>query len=206
MKLKTMPVGNLGTNCYFLINEDTKECIIVDPGDEGKRIVSYLKKEELNVVAILLTHGHADHISALTYLRDFTKAPVYIHIDDENMLTNPKSNLSSFIGEDLSFKKAEFVLESDCQLNLASFKIDVYHTPGHTRGGCCFKLENKVFCGDTIFAESIGRTDLPGGSYSQILKSIKEKILVLDDQVELFPGHGTSTSVGWERRMNPFLK
>lgn len=206
MRLKTMAVGNLGTNCYFIINEDSKECIIFDPGDEGKRIVNFLKKEELQAVAIILTHGHADHIAALTEVREFTKAPVYIHIDDENMLTNSKSNLSAFIGDELSFKKAEFLLEDDCQLELAGFKIDVYHTPGHTRGGCCFKIDNKVICGDTIFAESIGRTDLPGGSYSQILKSIKEKILVLDDKVELFPGHGPSTSVGWERRMNPFLK
>lgn len=206
MKIYTMALGELQTNCYIIVNEQTKQAVLVDPGAEAKRITDFLNSNELKLEAILLTHGHADHIGALDKVRAQTGAPVYIHEADAPMLSNAAANLSSFIGADRTYKPAEHFVQDGDFLNLAGMQIYVMHTPGHTKGGCCYALDKDVIVGDTIFCESIGRTDLPGGSYKQLLTGIKEKILTLPDDTKLYPGHGPATDVAWERKMNPFLQ
>lgn len=205
MKIIGLQVGNLGTNCYLAYDEQTLDGVVIDPGGEGARIVREVANHHIKVQAILLTHGHADHIMALKHVREAFQVPVIIHKEDETMLGDVKRNLSFFVGEAISYTSVDRLVADEEVVKLGSLSFKVLHTPGHTPGGCCFQFGSDVFCGDTIFSESIGRTDLPGGSYAQILQSIQEKIMTLPDDTSLYPGHGPQTTVGWERRMNPFL-
>ncbi|MDR2006821.1 MAG: MBL fold metallo-hydrolase [Acidaminococcales bacterium] len=206
MKIILLEVGSLGTDCYIAVNEKEKRGVIIDPGADARHILKTVKDEGLKIEAILLTHGHSDHIGALKEVAETLKAPVMIGEKDADMLTNARFNLSSFMGENITCGKANRFLKDGETIEAAGLTFEVAATPGHTPGGCCFKCGDVVFCGDTIFCESIGRTDFPGGSYSQLLQSIKSKILTLPDGVKLLPGHGPATEVGWERRMNPFLQ
>ena len=191
MKVLKMEVGMLGTNCYIAVNEATGHGVVVDPGGDGDRIVAAIKKEG---------------ITGLDEVRKATGARVYISEEDAEMLTKATSNLSAYMGMDAAFAPADKIFKDGETVTEAGLDFKVLATPGHTRGGVCLVCGDVVFCGDTVFAESIGRTDLPGGSYKQILNSIKDKILVLPDETKLLPGHGPATTVGWERRRNPFLQ
>lgn len=206
MKILHMEVGGLATNCYIPYNEETLEGVVVDPGAEGDAIVEILQKYKLKIQAIFITHGHNDHIGGLAEVRAATGAKVYISKDDAHMLQNSHSAL--YDEPPKSFAPAEEYFTDGQELTVAGMHFKVVTTPGHTQGGVCIIMPEAkvVFCGDTVFAESIGRTDLPGGSYDDIIKSIKTKILTLDDDVQLLPGHGPDTTVGWERRRNPFLQ
>lgn len=206
MKIYTLPVGDLQSNCYIIANEENKQAIIVDPGAEAGKILKFLQQHELQTVAILLTHGHADHIDALDKVREQLKVPVYIHEADVEMLTDGNKNLSTFITGPRVFKPAEHMLTDGQRLNLAGIEIYVVHTPGHTLGGCCFIIGDDVITGDTIFRDSIGRTDFPGGSYKQLMNSIKQQLFGLPDHTRLYPGHGPATDVGYEKRHNPFIQ
>jgi hydroxyacylglutathione hydrolase len=207
MKIFQLEVGMIGTNCYIVENEKTKHGVVIDPGDEGERIVQAIHKEGLTIDAIFITHGHSDHIMGLNEVRQDTGAKVYISSADAACLGQAKANLSIYMmGKTAEFAPADVIYGDGDVVEAAGFKFKVLATPGHTKGGVCLQCENVVFCGDTVFAESIGRTDLPGGSYEEIIQSIKDKILPLADDVQLLPGHGPATSVGWERRRNPFLQ
>lgn len=206
MKIYRLEVGMLATNCYIAVNEELKEGVIVDPGGDADKILSAVDKLGITVKAIFITHGHSDHIMALNEVRKATGAPVYISSEDADMLTRAERNLSIYITNGLECAAAEKFFQDGDVVEAAGMMFKVYATPGHTKGGVCLQLEDTVFCGDTVFCESIGRTDLPGGSYKEILQSIKNKILVLDDETKLLPGHGPATTVGWERRRNPFLQ
>lgn len=206
MKILALEVGMIGTNCYIAINEATNAGVVIDPGGDGAKILSIIEKHGVKIEAIFITHGHSDHIMALDEVRSATGAKVYISKADEPMLTNANTNLSMFMGQNQTFSAADEYFTDNQELSVAGMNFKILATPGHTLGGMCILTDKVVFCGDTIFAESIGRTDLPGGSYEQILKSIKEKILPLADDVQLLPGHGPATTVGWERRRNPFLQ
>lgn len=207
MKIVQLEVGSLGTNCYIIFDEATREAAVIDPGGSVEDITAVIKNEKLTVKYIINTHGHADHVYGNMRIKQATGAPILIHEADAGMLTSGQRNLSAFIGGSVSCGPADTLLkEGDVIKIAAGLELTVIHTPGHTPGGICLLTDNVLFSGDTLFAESIGRTDFPGGSYSQLIKNIKEKLLVLDDAVKVLPGHGPDTTIGWERKMNPFIQ
>ncbi len=207
MKIYRVVVGPIQENCYIIKNEENNEGVIIDPGDESDRIMATVKQAGIQKVpAILITHGHGDHISALDEVKAATGAKVYMSKEDAPMLKVWNSSLSYSTRRDKKFDPPDAFLTDGETLTVAGMDFTIAATPGHTPGGVCIKLGDLVFCGDTIFLESIGRTDLPGGSYDALLKGIKTKLLPLPDETKLLPGHGPATTVGWERRRNPFLQ
>lgn len=205
MKIVSLTVGPIMGNCFLVYDEEAKEAMVIDPGAEGPRIVREIEKRGLKVKYIVNTHGHSDHIGGNSSVKDATGAKLLIHEEDAPMLTDSRRNLSVFMGENLKLPAADEYLKEGDQLEIGNLKFTVIHTPGHTRGGVCLFGEGVLFSGDTLFEGSIGRTDFPGGSYKAIIQSIKEKLLVLDDEVIVYPGHGGETSIGREKVINPFL-
>lgn len=205
MIIERIPVGNLEANCYIVGCEETKKAAVIDPGDEGERILERLHKLGLEAVAILLTHGHVDHIGAVEQLKKATGTPVMIHTQDGEMLTNPSRNLSAWMGAQIKFDPADRLLEEGDRLNIGNLTLEVIHTPGHTPGGLCFKVGQELFTGDTLFAQSVGRSDFPGGNHSTLIEGIKSKLLILDESLKVYPGHGATTTIGQEKRHNPYL-
>lgn len=209
MEWKQIPLGALQTNCYLLSNEE-KQCILFDPGAEGEKLNSWLKEEGYRPLAILLTHAHFDHIGAVDEVRDHWKIPVYIHKLESSWLTDPSLNGSSRFpfGEPISGKPADNLLEEEGMLEIGPFTLQLLHTPGHSPGSISYYVHDAqtVFAGDTLFAGSIGRTDLPGGDHDQLLESIRSQLLTLPKETAVLPGHGPITSIKAEKNHNPFLK
>ena len=205
MKIKQYVVGEVSTNCYIVINEETNECLVIDPGASANKIASRMKDEGLKPKAILLTHGHFDHVSAVEELAKECGILSYAHETEEETLNDMHKNASWMVGRNQSYKADVYVREE--VLDLAGFQIQVIHTPGHTKGGCCyyFKEHDVLFSGDTLFAGCVGRTDLAGGSMSQIVRSIQEKLMTLPDETVVYPGHGGATTIKTERNENPYL-
>ncbi|MFG6383597.1 MAG: MBL fold metallo-hydrolase [Lachnospiraceae bacterium] len=206
MKIEQYCVGEVATNCYFVINDETKEMLIIDPGDFAQMLAEKIKQKGLKPQAILLTHGHFDHAMAAEELAEIFHIKVYAHESEKNTLEQPQLNVSAMIGKRDSYHADVYVKEGEI-LKLANMELKVLHTPGHTEGGCCYYLEKEqvVFSGDTLFCQSVGRTDFPGGSMSQIVRSIKEKLMVLPDETKVYPGHMDITTIGKERAYNPFI-
>ena len=204
LKINHYVVGPVQTNCYFAINEDTKELIIIDPGDAAKQLAERIRKEGCKPVAILLTHGHFDHASAAEELAKEFGISIYIDEDDKETLEDPEANVSYMMGESKVFH-ADVFLKDEQELDLAGFHIRVLHTPGHTKGGCCYYFEEDgiLIAGDTLFEESVGRIDFPGGSASELIHSIREKLFLLPDDTKVYPGHGEATTIGHEKEYNP---
>lgn len=207
MTVKQFLVGVVGTNCYLATNSDTKETLIIDPGDDAGALIGYAEKNGCIPVAVLLTHGHFDHCMAAQEVADHFKIPVYVHEDEKEIMENPAWNCCGMIGKRLVFTADQYFHGEKDHLSLAGFEIDVLHTPGHTPGGVCFYIQSEglVFCGDTLFCGSVGRTDFPKGSMSQLVQGIKEKLLPLPDDTKALPGHGEYTTIGSEKKYNPFL-
>ena len=205
MQIKSAVLGMAATNCYFAINKETKETLIIDPAASGERLIRFLTTEGLKPVAMLLTHGHVDHILAVNDLRERFGIPVYAHEAEKAVLTSTRYNLSTMFGTSLTID-ADVYLKDGQKITLAGFEITVLHTPGHTPGGCCFYIpsEKVLFSGDTLFHYSIGRTDFPGGSMSQLVRAIKEKLFVLPEDTNVLPGHESATQIGFEKKHNPF--
>lgn len=206
MRLGQMIVGNVSTNCYFVENEETHDLILIDPGDRPFDIQNRIEDMGCNPVAILLTHGHFDHILAVNALKDlYPQIKVYACTAEKDLLETPAMNCSSMIGRTCSVEADVYVTDME-QLNLAGMNIQVIKTPGHTKGCCCYYLqeENVLFSGDTLFEGSIGRTDLPTGNMGELLESLKKLLSTLPEDVDVFPGHGDSTTIGHEKRYNPF--
>ncbi|VXC09583.1 putative metal-binding hydrolase [Bacillus sp. 349Y] len=208
MEWKQIPLGPLQTNCYVFWN-DNKDCLIFDPGGNGDSLIRWLEKENLNPVAILLTHAHFDHIGAVDDVRDRFGIPVYVHEKEAQWLIDPSLNGSVLfmMEEKISARAADYILTDEQKLVIGSFHLTLFHTPGHSPGSISYYLgdEHVVVAGDTLFLGSIGRSDLPGGNPQQLLASIHDHLLSLPEETIVLPGHGPETSIGHEMDGNPFL-
>jgi len=198
-------VGPVQTNCYFLFDKETKECVIVDPGDEAEKILRFIRNKQLKVTAILLTHGHFDHIQAVSDVQKATGAKVMASRAEKIIIESTTNNLSSVMSASCTTSVDEY-LEDGQEIELLGQTVRCILTPGHTIGGMCFYFPKAgiLFSGDTLFQESVGRTDFPTGSMSQIIHSIREKLLILPPAVRVYPGHGMTTSIGEEKMYNPY--
>lgn len=200
-------VGPLGVNCIILGCEETRQGIVVDPGDEVERVLAQVDKHALSLVAIINTHGHFDHVGGNQLLIKARKAPLYIHQADAPMLGRVAQVAAMYGLPGENSPEPDRSLEDGMIIEFGTYRLQVIHTPGHTPGGCCLYLEseNKLIAGDTLFADGVGRTDLPGGSHEQLVQSIKSRLFTLPDSVQVYPGHGPATSIGHEKRHNPYL-
>lgn len=207
MFFKKLVVGLLETNCYLIGCKNSRKAAVIDPGGEEDvdLILNLLQENNFDLKYIINTHGHADHIAGNKALKANTKALLLIHRLDALMLIDANKNLSIFEGKEICSSPADRFLEEGDEIILGLLKLTVFHTPGHTPGGISLALNNIVFTGDTLFAGGVGRTDLPDGSYQDLQKSIKEKLLILDDDKIIYPGHGPSSTIGEERRTNPYI-
>lgn len=207
MKVERMVLGQIQTNCYFAINEATKETIVIDPADRPDSVLRKAVDEGLTLKAIFLTHGHADHMLGVPELKAKLGIPVYACEAEKALLADPAQNLSpALFRKSVSFAADVWVKDGQ-ELEVAGMKFRVYGTPGHTPGGCCYYSAEAgvLFSGDTLFAGSVGRTDFPGGSMSALVRSIKEKLTPLPDETKVYPGHMEESTIGAERRYNPYL-
>jgi len=205
MILECVCVGSLEVNCYILAEAEGKEAIIIDPGSDCQRIKQALSRHRLRPALVINTHGHVDHIGC----DDEFGLPLYIHADDVGLLRSEEKNLSNFVSTGFTVKSAVKELKEGDYIELNKIKLLVIHTPGHTPGGISLLLEspenNKLFSGDTLFCHSVGRTDFPGASHEALIKSIKDKLLILPNDTIVYPGHGPTTTIAAEKKNNPFL-
>ena len=206
LDLQKCIVGSVFTNCYFLKNKETEEMLIVDPGDNADRIEQKVLEMQGRPVAILLTHGHFDHIMAVKEVKEKYQIPVYACMQEEVMLAEPTINMTVVYGSACSIKP-DVLLDDGQIFEAAGFSIQMFHTPGHTKGSCCYYLKDEgvLFSGDTVFYGSVGRTDFPGGSTAEIVRSLHKLVDSLPEETEVFPGHDASTTIGYEKRYNPFV-
>ena len=205
MIVKKLEVGPFASNCYIVGSEANKEGVIIDPGADAEEILKNVKKLGLNTKLIVLTHGHIDHVGALKEVKDATGAEVAIHTDEAESLQ--ERSLATLFG--LSYPTPpppDRLLKGGDSIDIGDLHLLVLHTPGHSPGGICLLGEGVVFSGDTLFNFGIGRYDLPGGSGSQLMNSIHTKLMILPDNTIVYPGHGPATTIGTERRGNPFLR
>lgn len=206
MLLTSLVVGPLETNCYVLWEEDTLKGAIIDPGGDKDRIVSLVENLGLDVERILLTHGHPDHTFHAGALAGLFGGRIGMHRGDLVQLQHGLGIVGEYfdLADYVAFEPDDLLADGE-RVTIGESVLTVLHTPGHSEGGLCYQADVGVFCGDTLFAGSLGRTDFPGGSFETLIDSIRKKILVLDDSTRLYPGHGPGTTVGSERRNNPFL-
>ncbi|MBI4794437.1 MAG: MBL fold metallo-hydrolase [Deltaproteobacteria bacterium] len=204
---KALMVGLLEVNCYILGDEETKEAVVIDPGGDEDEILEALKYHGLQLKTIIDTHGHFDHVDANQPLKDATGAAIAIHEADAAMLAKPSAEAMFFTGNRLRLSQADILLKEGDVLSFGKYRLKVLHTPGHTPGGISLVMEGSplVYVGDLLFQGSIGRTDFPGGSFEDLINAVKTKIFPLGDNYTVYPGHGPVTTVGQERKYNPFF-
>ncbi|MBU0491715.1 MAG: MBL fold metallo-hydrolase [Chloroflexi bacterium] len=202
-------VGNLATNCYVVGDPETKKGIIIDPGGDAEQIMNAVQRAGLDIVAIVDTHGHFDHVMANEVVQELTGAPIAIHPADAPMLTDPKKGFgmfAMFFGNLPGGPPAEVLLNDGDEVRFGNQALKVVHTPGHSQGSISLVGDDVVFSGDALFQRSIGRTDFPGGDHHQLIDSIRRHILTLPDDTVVYSGHGPETTVGDEKRYNPFVR
>lgn len=199
MKLKTIPAGIYSANCHIIMDDETKETAVIDPGGDAQDLIGAINDMGAQVKFILLTHGHVDHVGGAVELKQKFNVPLYISEEDYNIC-----NTGEYIFGNISGNVDEYIKENDT-FNIGQKEIKTIHTPGHTPGGMCFLIDDMIFTGDTLFAGSIGRTDFVGGDFGTIIKSIKDKLMTLPDNITVLPGHGPKSTIGEERTHNPFL-
>jgi glyoxylase-like metal-dependent hydrolase (beta-lactamase superfamily II) len=193
-------------NCIIVGCTETKNAVVIDPGDDVDRILVSLSEEQLSVTKILNTHGHFDHVGGNQRLKEVTGAPICIHDEDAPMLAHVSSSAAAFGMRVNNSPEADETLQDGDIIKFGNLELKVIHTPGHSPGGVSFYRPDVVFVGDTLFAGSIGRTDFPGGSYDQLIASVKNKLFTLDDKTIVYTGHGPETTIGDEKRTNPFFQ
>lgn len=207
MTFDIVVVGPLGVNCFVLGCGATGQGVVVDPGGDVEQIMAVVRQCGLTVVSIINTHGHFDHVGGNRQLKAVTGAELLIHPADEPLLSKVAGVAGMYGLQAENSPLPDRLLEHDLLLNFGNQQLRVIHTPGHTPGGCCLYLESeqKLISGDTLFADGVGRTDLPGGSHIQLVASIRNRLFTLPEQVEVWPGHGPATTIGHEQRHNPYL-
>lgn len=199
MIVKTYPLGSLQTNCYIAIDEDTNKAAIIDPGAQANYLIKEIEALGINIDVILLTHCHFDHDGAVTELKDKYKVDVYLNEAEEEYMN---IDTTGIFGKLPKFYK---YFNEGQEIKVGNLTFKTIFTPGHTKGGTCFLVEDNVFTGDTLFNSSIGRTDFLGGSYNELINSIEAKLMTLDNNVNVYPGHGPKSTIIHERMKNPFL-
>lgn len=207
MKIEKFVEPNFGENIYVLSDDESKKCAVIDPGlgaNVESKVLSYIKNNNLILEYIILTHGHGDHIGAVKYVKERTNAKVIAHHDEKELLLDKKKNLSNMMHCGPQEFDADIYVKDKDKLELGNLKLTFLHTPGHTKGCMCIRVGNEMFTGDTLFAGSIGRTDLYGGDYKQIEKSLK-KLSKYEDNVVIYPGHGPHSTLGVEKMTNPYM-
>ena len=206
LEMQQCVLGQVFTNCYFLKNKETGELLIVDPGDYAEKVFQKVSLMQGKPVGILLTHGHFDHILAAEEIKKKYNIPIYACAKEEKTLQDPRINLTAFHMSSYTLK-ADVYLTDLQVVELAGFSVQMIETPGHTLGSCCYYLKDEgvLFSGDTVFCGSVGRTDFPEGSTAAIVNSLHRLLEALPDNTEVYPGHDTSTTIGYEKRYNPFV-
>ena len=207
MQITCRPSGMLGVNTYLAVDEETNKGFIVDPGGYNPMLTKKVQDDNVIIEYIIITHGHADHICGVNaHRRDFPDARIVANAAEEPMLNDENFNMSASFGTPDTVKPDILVNDGD-EINVGSITLKFFHTPGHSPGGMCIYSEkdNVVFCGDTLFRQSVGRTDFPGCSFSELMSSIKEKLFTLPDNTNVFPGHMGPTTIEFEKRNNPFV-
>lgn len=206
LKIGRIVIGVCQTNCYFVYEEGKKEVLLFDPADKGDYIYDALKEKGFSVAAILLTHGHFDHIWGVEKLKELSGAKVYAYEGEKEVCEDAAVNVSKGAGRPCTVTADVYVKDGE-EINIEGMKCRLIATPGHTKGSCCYYFENHkiLISGDTLFQESVGRTDLPTGSMSALVRSVREKLMPLPEDVKVYPGHGEATSIGHEKNYNPFL-
>lgn len=206
MRVERFVTGIISTNCYLVINEETKQTVIIDLAACPKKLLGFIEEEGLEVEAILLTHGHFDHIMGIDGFLEHFEVPVYVHEEDEQVMNDPVLNQSSIYTSGYTFSGAQYLRDRQT-LKLAGYVFEVIHTPGHTWGGCCYYVasENVLFSGDTLFQESVGRTDFETSSMSDLMHSVREKLFQLPEETHVYPGHMGETTIGHEKIHNPYV-
>jgi glyoxylase-like metal-dependent hydrolase (beta-lactamase superfamily II) len=212
MLTEMMVVGEIQANCYLVGDGESNDIAVIDPGGDGPDIIARIEKKGYHPVYIINTHGHIDHMWANADLKAaYPEAELLIHEADAGMLTNPSANLSTFMGRSITSPAADRTLAEGDHVSVGALDFEVRHIPGHSPGGMALVTKDTdgktvVFSGDALFAYSIGRTDFPGGSYEMLISGIKDKLLSLPDDTVVYSGHGPSTTIGTERKHNPFLQ
>lgn len=205
LKVGSLTLGVCQTNCYYVYREGSSDALFFDPADKGDYLYQAMKDKGLTVKGILLTHGHFDHIWGVDKLRELSSAPVYACESEAKLCKDATLNVSEQVGRPCTVEPNHYVKDGE-EITIAGMTCRLIATPGHTAGSCCYYFEEDGFLisGDTLFQESVGRTDLPTGSMSDIVRSVKEKLFVLPDETKVYPGHGEATSIGYEKEYNPY--
>lgn len=206
MKIEKFVTGIISTNCYLAINEETARIVVIDPAACPPYLMEHIKSNGWTVEAILLTHGHFDHTMGIDGFLEEYHVPVYVHEKEKETLEDPSLNLSKSYTSGYTFSGAAYIKDGQI-LELAGYSFKVLHTPGHTPGGVCYYVESEgvLFCGDTLFQNSVGRTDFSNSSMSDLVRGIREKLMVLPEEVIAYPGHMGETTIGHEKKYNPFF-
>ncbi|MCH7782052.1 MBL fold metallo-hydrolase [candidate division KSB1 bacterium] len=205
MFIKSITVSPFASNCYIVASEKTRNGVIIDPGDEVDRIIGEIEDAGVTVSKIINTHGHIDHTAGAKEMQDKLGIPFFIHEGDMDLLKLINEQAQMYGMETRGVPEVEEYLNEGDIIEFDDIKLSVLHTPGHSPGGICFLGEKDILVGDTLFEGSIGRTDLPGGDYEQLIEAIDKKLMTLDEKINVFSGHGSPTTIGVEKRTNPFL-